>query len=59
MTIKNCFVKYGFLTDHVSNDDSAVKFSEDEEDDWHGLQPPGVQLLDYAVCDSAPKVCGI
>jgi hypothetical protein len=39
-TIKNCFVKCGFLTDYVSsNGDSAVKLSEGEEDDWHGLQP--------------------
>jgi hypothetical protein len=43
-TIKNCCVKLGFLTDHVSsNDDSAVKLSKDEEDNWHNLQPLGVQ----------------
>jgi hypothetical protein len=33
-TIKNCFVNCGFSIDHVSsNDDSAVKLTEDEEDD--------------------------
>jgi hypothetical protein len=33
-TIKNCFVKCGFLIDHVSNNDaSAVKLTKDEEDD--------------------------
>jgi hypothetical protein len=37
-TVKNCFVKHGFSNDHVSsNDDSAVKLSEVEEDDWHSL----------------------
>jgi hypothetical protein len=47
-TIKNCFVKRGFSIDHVSsNDDSAVKLTEDEEDDWHSLHPPGVQSEDY------------
>jgi hypothetical protein len=45
--IKTCFLKCGFLTDHVSsNDDSAVKFTEDEEDDWHRLQPLGAQYED-------------
>jgi hypothetical protein len=38
--VKNCFVNCGFSIDHVSsNDDSAMKLSEDEEDDWHSLQP--------------------
>jgi hypothetical protein len=38
--VKNCFVKRGFSIDHVSSsDDSAVKLSEDEEDDWHSSQP--------------------
>jgi hypothetical protein len=33
-TIKNSFVKCGFLVDHISsNGDSAVKLAEDEEDD--------------------------
>jgi hypothetical protein len=46
-TIKNCCVKFGFSTDHVSsNNDSAVKLSEDEENDWHSLQPLGVQSED-------------
>jgi hypothetical protein len=43
-TINNCFVKYGFSTDHVGSiSDSAVKLTEDEEDNWHSLQPLGVQ----------------
>jgi hypothetical protein len=42
-TIKNCFVRYGFLIDHVSsNKASIVNFSEDEEDDWQNFQPLGV-----------------
>jgi hypothetical protein len=33
-TILNCSVKCDFSTDHVSsNDDSATKLTEDEEDD--------------------------
>jgi hypothetical protein len=53
-TIKNCFVKCGFSVDHVSrNDDNVMKLSEDEEDDWHSLQPHGVQFEDYTTCDSA------
>jgi hypothetical protein len=35
-TTKYCSVKCAFLTDHVgSNDNSAVKLTEDEVDDWH------------------------
>jgi hypothetical protein len=34
-TIKNCFMKCGFSNDHVSSNDSAVKYNEDTEDDWH------------------------
>jgi hypothetical protein len=59
-TIKNWFVKCGFPNDHVSsNDDSAVKLKEDEEDDWNSLQPPGVQSEDYPTRDSALEVCGV
>jgi hypothetical protein len=59
-TIKNCFVRYGFLIDHDSNNEaSAVKLSDDEEDDWQSFQPLGVQLEDYTTCDSALEVCGI
>jgi hypothetical protein len=48
-------VKCGFF-DHVSsNDGSAVKLSEDEEDEWCHLQPLGTQFEDYT-CDSAPEV---
>jgi hypothetical protein len=33
-------IKCGFLIDHVSsNNDSAVKPTENKEDDWHSLQP--------------------
>jgi 23S rRNA U2552 (ribose-2'-O)-methylase RlmE/FtsJ len=57
--INNCFVKCCFLIDHVSsNDGSAVKLTEEEEDDWHSSQPLGVQSEDYATCDSALKVSG-
>jgi hypothetical protein len=46
-TIKNCFVKCSFSSDHVSsNDDSAVKLTGSEEDDWHSSQPLGVQFED-------------
>lgn len=42
--IKNLFMKCGFSYDHVSsNDDTAVKLKEDQEDDLHILQPLGVQ----------------
>jgi hypothetical protein len=59
-TIKNCFVKCGFSIDHVSNnDDSAVKFTEDEENGWHSLQPLGVQFEDCTTCDNAREVYGI
>jgi hypothetical protein len=57
-TIKNCFVKCGFSNDHVSsNDDNAVKLTEDE-DDPHSLHLLGVQFEDYT-CDSTPEFCGI
>jgi hypothetical protein len=56
MTIKNCFVKCDFSIDHVSSGDSAVKLSE--EDDWHNLQPCGVQFEDCTTCDSALEFCG-
>jgi hypothetical protein len=50
-------VKCGFLTDHVSsNDDSAVKLTEAEEEDWHSLQPLGMRSEDYPTCDSALEV---
>jgi hypothetical protein len=57
--IKNCFVMCGFSNDHISsNDDSAVKFTENEEDDCHSL-PLGVQFEDYTTCNNALEVCGI
>jgi hypothetical protein len=36
-----------------------VKLTEDEEGDWHSLQPLGVQSEDYATCDSALEVYGV
>jgi hypothetical protein len=59
-TVKNTFVKCGFSNDHIStNDDSAVKLIEDEENDWYSLQPLGVQFEGCTTCDSALEVCGI
>jgi hypothetical protein len=58
--IKNFFVKCAFSNDHVSsNDGSAVKYSEAKEDDWHSLQPLGMQFDDYTTYDCAPEVYGI
>jgi hypothetical protein len=37
---------------------TALKISEDE-DDWHCLQPLGVQSEDYPTCNSTLKVCGV
>jgi hypothetical protein len=42
-----------------SNDDSAVKLSEDEDDNWRSLQPLGVQFEDYTTRDSALEVYGL
>jgi hypothetical protein len=41
------------------NDNSAVKLSKDEEDDWYSLQPLGVQFEDCTPHDSALEICGI
>jgi hypothetical protein len=49
-------VKCGFSS---NDDDSAVKLSEDEDDDLHSLQSLGVQFKDYTTCDSVSGVCGI
>jgi hypothetical protein len=52
-------VKCGSSNDHVSsNDGSAVNLSNNE-DDWHSLQPLGVQPEDFPTCDSALKVFGV
>jgi hypothetical protein len=46
-TIMNYFVKCGFTNYHISNNENnAVKVSEDEVDDWHSLQPLGLQFED-------------
>jgi hypothetical protein len=37
----------------------AVKPNENDEDDWHNLQPLAVQFEDHTTCDSALEVCGI
>jgi hypothetical protein len=59
IAIKNRFVRCGFSTDHASsNDGNEVKLSEDEEVDWHSLQPLGVKSEEYT-CDSALEVCGV
>jgi hypothetical protein len=58
-TTKNCSVKCDVLIDHVSSNDSAVKLTEVEEDDWHSFQPLGVQCEDYPTCDIALEVCGV
>jgi hypothetical protein len=58
--IKKCFAHYGFPVDHVSSTDSVtLKFTEDEENDWHSLQPSGVWFEDYTTCASTPKICGV
>lgn len=50
--IKNCFVKCGFLINHVSkNDNGTVKLTEDEKDGWHSLHSPGVQSQTTYTCD--------
>jgi hypothetical protein len=50
-------VKCGFSVDNSnSNDDSAMKLYEDDEDDWHTLQLLGRQFQDYTTC---VEVCGI
>jgi hypothetical protein len=59
-TFKNRCVKCGFLTDHVSSSgDSAVKLTENEEDDWCSLQTLGVQSEDYITYKSDQKVCDV
>jgi len=42
--INNCSTKCGFL---VINDNNALKLTEDEENDWHSLQPLGVKSDGY------------
>jgi hypothetical protein len=55
--IKNYFVNYSFSNDHVSsNNDSALKLSEEEEDDWYCLQLLGAQSEDYTAGNGAPEV---
>jgi hypothetical protein len=48
-----------FLDYHSSNEDSAMKLSEDEQDDWHSLHHLGVQSEEYPKCDSALDDCGV
>jgi hypothetical protein len=57
--IKNCFVKCGFSNDHTSrNDESAVKLTEAEENNWQ-LPPLGGLFVDYTTSDNALEVLGI
>jgi hypothetical protein len=57
--IKKCIARYGFPVDHVSSTDGVtLKFTEDEENDWHSLQPSGVWFEDYT-CASTLKICGV
>jgi hypothetical protein len=39
--------------------ESAVKLSEDEEDDWHSSEPLRMQFEDYTTFGRALDVCGI
>jgi uncharacterized Fe-S center protein len=51
-------MKCGILINHVSsNDDSALKLTEDEKGDWHSLPSLGVQSEDCPTCDTAVKIC--
>jgi hypothetical protein len=53
-------MKCGFSADHDgSNDDSVLKLTADNDDDWHSLQPLGAQSDYYSTCDSALKVYGV
>jgi hypothetical protein len=48
-TVAQC----GFQIDLVCGiDNSALKLTEDEENDWHSLQPLGLQNEDYMVFNS-------
>jgi hypothetical protein len=52
-------VNCGFSVDCISNiDNSAVILAEDEND-WHSLQPSGVQSKDNTTHNSALEVCRI
>jgi hypothetical protein len=57
--MKNCFVQCGFPVDHVGSNDSAVKLTQDEEDDWNSLQTLGVQCEGNPMSASALEVCGV
>lgn len=43
----------------ISNDNNALKPTEDEENDWYSLQPLRVKSEGYMTCDSALKVSGV
>jgi hypothetical protein len=59
-TIRICFVKCSFSIDHVSsNENSAVKLMEDEEDDSHSLHHLGLQSEGCPTCDNALEICGV
>jgi hypothetical protein len=54
-------VKRGFSNDQVSsNDNCAVKFTEDkEDDDWHSPQSLEAQSEDYPTFEGAVEVYGV
>lgn len=47
-----------FWSSCLRNDNNALKLTEDEENDWHSLQPLGVKSEGYMTRDSALKVSG-
>jgi hypothetical protein len=58
--INKFFVKCAFSNDYVSsNNDSTAKLSEDEEDDWHRLQPLRVLFEQYTTYCSSSEVSEI
>jgi hypothetical protein len=43
----------------LNDDNHALKHSEDEENEWHNLEPLGLWLVDCTTCNSAVRVCGV
>lgn len=53
-TVAQC----GFLIDLVCGiDNSALKLTKDEENNWHSLQTVGVQIEDYMTFNSDVEFC--
>lgn len=58
--INKCFVKCAFSNDYVSsNNDSAAKLNEDEEDNWHKLHPLRMLFEQYTTYYSSSEVSEI